>query len=257
MSKQRNLEQKRAKKEQKKQEQKRKRYLILSVSAVCVLIIGALVLITSLLIRFVYEGEDMVNESTGERYHLAPWNFEPAYYTSKTYGRLDGHKVVTLNGDGKDKEPIDPKQWLARDVYGIYEVYYADGVTLPTLENFEVKAINICNDSAESNTFIAAITKSSEIQTVLRSILDGTPVEVPEDGEALANYTLRFSSFRYDWLYYKITFHVNSKGIYYYDRATQTTYEADGLVEEYIKEAIKNLTPTTDAVSDTQTAGAV
>ncbi|MBE6637270.1 MAG: hypothetical protein E7618_05650 [Ruminococcaceae bacterium] len=257
MKKQRNLEQKRAKKQQKKNEQRRKRYLILSVAAACVLMIGIVMLIASLPIRFVYEGDAMKNESTGELYYLAPWNYEPAFYTSKTYGRLDGHKVVTLNGDGKDKEPIDPKQWLARDVYGIYEVYYGEGVTLPTLENFEVNAINICNDSADANTFIAAITKSSEIQTVLRSILEGTPVEVPDDGEALANYTLRFSSSRYDWLYYKITFHVNSKGIYYYDRETRTTYVADALIEDYIKEAIENLTPTTESNSDTESVGTV
>jgi len=82
-------------------------------------------------------------------------------------------------------------------------------------------------------------------------------VEVPDDGEALANYTLRFSSSRYDWLYYKITFHVNSKGIYYYDRETRTTYVADALIEDYIKEAIENLTPTTESNSDTESVGTV
>ena len=228
-----------ARKKQKKEAQKKKQLTVLLVAFGCVILIALILFVSSLPAQFETEGDRVVNKGNGNAYYLAPWNYEPAYYTTKTYGRLDGHKMVTLNGDLREKEPIDPAKWLARDVYGIYEVYYSVNEILPTLAEFEADSIRICNDGVEYNKFLNEITKAEDVQAVLDAILNGEPVTIPEGGQTVANYTLRFVSSRYDWLYYKITYHVNSGGLYYYDRTTDTVYRADSLVEDYIRESVE------------------
>jgi len=246
--KKRNPAKKQALKEQKQKKKARDRAALLIVSAATLLALVA-VLIAASLPRYVKikptEDGRYYDTGTGLYYLAAPSNYEPVRYSVyKPYGKGGGDFFYPITGQ-------DTAKWLARDVYGICEVYYQEDITLPTLEVFKPSTIRVCVDG-EKVAQVVEITDSDHVKRVVDAVLKNEAVTLPTESTAV--YTLRITSSEYTWLYYNVVFMVTKDGNFYYDRSTKKAVAAGTLVEEYIQNAVKEYETGTDTGSGTAEA---
>lgn len=210
-----------------KQQKKQKRSIILLISALCVLAVLAVTILSSLPHYVKIEAVDgkYVDTETGITYLAAPQNYEPVSYTQKAYGKLDGNYVYPITG-------MNTSDWLAEDYYGILAVYYNEKLTLPALEDFSPVRIQVCRDQASAVVRVADISDRDDVLHIVDALLCGEETEQADSGTVV--YTLRISSSQYTWLYYNVAYVVTPEGSYYYDRGTGRRVKADGLVDSYL-----------------------
>lgn len=219
---------------ERKKQKARKRNIIIIIAAICLIAVIAIWVIASMPHYSTIEadGDRYIDRSTGIYYLAAPLNYEPVSYTRSPYGKLSGNYVYPITGKSTS-------EWLAEDYYGILYVYYAEELTLPTLDEFYPDRIQVCSDNSSAVVRLADIKDEDDVDSVIRCILNAPEASEPTSSEAV--YTLRVSSSRYSWIYYNITYIVSESGRYYYDRGTGRCVEADGIVAEYLEGATTEL----------------
>lgn len=221
-------------KAERKKQKAHKRNVIIIVAAVCLIAVIAIWAIASMphYAKLEAEGDRYIDRSTGIYYLAAPINYEPVSYTRKPYGKLTGNYVYPITGKSTS-------EWLAEDYYGIFSVYYAENITLPSLNEFHPDRIQVCSDNSSAVVRLADIKDEDDVDSIIRCILNAPEAPQPTSSEAV--YTLRISSSRYSWIYYNVTYIVSDSGRYYYDRGTGRCVEADGIVAEYLEGAMTEL----------------
>ncbi len=119
--------------------EERKMKRIIAALLCAVLVMGVLVS-CSKGNKFVSDGGKYVDKKTNVSYIDAPACYEPIAMSEKLYGTLDEVKLYEIIG-------ADPQKWLAETTG---TVFYADGVTLPTLSQMTISRADILVDGTTS-----------------------------------------------------------------------------------------------------------
>lgn len=147
-----------------------------------------------------YNGEDgSYTDKKGNEYLRAPAAYEPvSYETDKAFGKLiagigefelyqiahapEGEWVTTADGD----------------------VLYRKDVQLPSLTEFGATNIYVCREGEKIHAF-ANITKTDEINAILKTYLEGESIPYPNK-VATESLRLRIASDKYPFLFYRLTY---------------------------------------------------
>ena len=195
-------------------------------SVLVFLLIASTLLLSSCsdVLKFKYEGGVLLDTKNNIKYTKASVSYEPVSISSE---------YATFNGTSLYKMPnSDPSQWLSERYNGLGAVYYAEGVKLPTLEQFNPTKAIICTIS-EKTIGIASIDDIDVIDELCDIMING------EDAvyrDILDNYSLKLVSEDYPFLYYNVVYTLSEDGgVYIYDRGTKRTVEIGDLLDPYFK----------------------
>ena len=192
----------------------------------CLLCCAALLCSCSSYHSFIYKNGFFVDRATGIRYTDAPLCYEPVALGSQ-YALYEPDVPIYAVRDA------DPREWLTEDYSGIGGMYYAESVTPPTLTEFGATGVYIC--VSEVNTIsIGEITEADDIAALVDLLENGEDVSVSFGSDALS-YSLKYSSERYPFLYYSVSYIKTADGKkYIYNRGSKKTVSAGNLLEAYL-----------------------
>ena len=137
---------------------KKTRYIIIAVAFICAL--SAVLSSCSKGNKFEIDGNKYVDKKTNISYIDAPASYSPIGIEDKVYGTFKELSLYAITG-------ADPQKWLC-EKQGT--VFYADGVSLPTLVQMNVSAVDIMledvslvtvTDKAQISLFSAAYASAS------------------------------------------------------------------------------------------------
>ena len=152
------------------------------------------------------EGEAYIDKKNDTVWYGAPLNFQPVS-TGAAAAMLGDTEICVI-------PDMDSSRWLAEAFEGIGAVYYAEGVTLPTLETFEANGVLICSEV--NLTFAMAQSQDKAlVDQLVDAIVNGEAVEAAKGN----SYHVKFTSAAYPGLYYDLLYIEGEDGCYYlFDR---------------------------------------
>lgn len=179
--------------------------------------------------------EAYLDADRGVTYLLAPmYAYEPVEYIADPYAKGGGDYFYPMNG-------VSPQDYLAREVAeDIFDVYYNQELSLPSLAAFETSDVVVCVDNSGRPSGLPLVFSKDELADILHEILDGMAIE-SLTGEVEAVYTLRFISERYPFLYYCVKYVVTDGGSYYYDYVSETYTRAWDVVDDHLREYYQSM----------------
>ncbi len=161
-------------------QKKIKRIKKIGICAVAALLCICSVLLSSCAKGYRFGADEQgrtVNKKTGTAYNVAPACYQPIAVTEELYGSGDENTYYALAG-------VDPAQWL----YGELGVLlYADGVTLPTLEQMNIGEIEMKENDI---TLSDRIMDASVIGEIISQYTSGENLTYL-GGQAAVNIVLR------------------------------------------------------------------
>jgi len=242
LSKNRNLNKKQARREAKEQAA-RQRQKDLIYAVVVALLAFATVLVLTVHVDYVYletergtdaEGETVLyfhDRDHGVTYLAAPpFAYEPVLLIEKAYAKYDGCFLYPMEG-------VSPTQFLAYEVTeGIYDIYYNEELTLPTLSDDIWSGIDVCIDQTLTPQCFLTLSEKNKVVTVQDEILNGKTVEVLE-GTVDGIFNLRFTTKTYPFLYFCVKYITTEEGYnYYYNYLTDTYITAGDTLDEALRD---------------------
>ena len=168
-----------------------------------------------------------VDGRTGIAYHDAPGCYEPVAI-GKEYAQLKyGRKTSVVFYEMGE---MDPAKWLCEEGK---TVFYADGVTLPTLTEMAPEQVHLCIEQA-STMVLSTITDAEDIAALIEVWQTGE--EVTYTGlEPSVNLRVKFESPTYPGLYYSLIYLEYSDGSkVLYDRYAARCVNAGDVLLEYV-----------------------
>lgn len=197
------------------------------------LLMSALMLTASLAscrlhkVTFDAANNQYVDGRTDIRYTDAPGCYEPVAI-GKEYAKISygGKATVTLHEMGN----MDPAQWLCEEGK---TVFYAEGVTLPTLNEMAPDKVHLCIEEAVTMV-LSTITDAEDIAALIEVWQTGE--EVTYTGlEPAVNLRVKFESPTYPGLYYSLIYLEYSDGSkVLYDRYAARCVNAGDVLLEYV-----------------------
>ena len=149
--------------------------------------------------KFAAEGLGFVDKKTNITYNFAPLCYEPIILGDKIYGSDGDIDFYEIMGQ-------DPQMWLGDADGG---VFYAQGITLPTLDKMNVTRIEIC--TVGSALLVRdRITEPDQISAIITEYMSEEKLIYPNTA-ANASYKLRFADSSLD-IYYCLEFFRYSGG---------------------------------------------
>lgn len=168
-----------------------------------------------------------VDGRTGIAYHDAPGCYEPVAI-GKEYAQLKyGRKTSVVFYEMGE---MDPAKWLCEEGK---TVFYADGVTLPTLTEMAPEQVHLCIEQA-STMVLSTITDAEDIHALIDVWLNGEEV-VYTGLEPNVNLRVKFESASYPGLYYSLIYLEYGDGTkMLYDRFAARCVDAGDVLLEYV-----------------------
>ena len=160
-------------------------------------------------------------------YHYAPVSYEPVIRVKSQYGVIDGEPVYPISG-------VEPTRWLSEKYQGMGAVYFADGIELPALTEFDADTVCICTESEMGVKQVRSIEVRDQVLAVIDKLENGESAIMPTEATV---YHLKFTSATYSWLYYDILYYEAEEGNYLYDRSRQKLVDAGTLLLGYLPRA--------------------
>lgn len=161
-------------------------------------------------------------------YHYAPVSYEPVKVRiNEKYGVIDGETVYPLSD-------VEPTRWLSEKYQGMGAVYFADGIELPALTEFDADTVCICTESEMGVKQVRSIEVRDQVLAVIDKLENGESAIMPTEATV---YHLKFTSATYSWLYYDILYYEAEEGNYLYDRSRQKLVDAGTLLLGYLPRA--------------------
>ena len=130
--------------------------------------------------KFVADGLGYVDKETEVSYSFAPFCYEPIELGEKIYGSDGELEFYEIVGQ-------DPKLWLGEKDGG---VFYAEGVTLPTIDKMNISELQFCT-TGEQIFVRERINSELFISDVISEYLSAQPLYYL-NSEAELTYKLRF-----------------------------------------------------------------
>ena len=181
-------------------------------------------------VQIVYDKEKggYYDAKHGVLYHYAPVSYEPVKVRiTEKYGTIDGETVYPLTG-------AEPTRWLSEKYQGMGAIYYADGIELPALTEFDADIVCICTESEMGVKQVRSIEERDQVLAVIDKLENGESTIMPTEATV---YHLKFTSATYSWLYYDILYYEADDGNYLYDRSRQKLVDAGTLLLGYLPRA--------------------
>ena len=131
--------------------------------------------------KFTTNGASFVDKKTDVTYDFAPQCYEPIAIGEKVYGSDGDIEFYEIVGQ-------DPQKWLGDADGG---VFYAKGVTLPTIDKMNVARLELC--TVKKQTLVAKrITDAETISAMINGYLSQKEIVYPNKTAAVS-YKLRFA----------------------------------------------------------------
>lgn len=116
-------------------------------------------------------------------------------------------------------EGADPTSMLANQYF---ELFYAKGVELPTLDRMDVTKVYVGSviEGAVMDLTVATITDAADISALIALYTGGVcfpEAEKFEDGTIVSEFNLRFASAKYPAFYYRLSYHHYAKDVLVYE----------------------------------------
>lgn len=175
--------------------------------------------------RFKHEAGRFIDERSGTVYVAAPYGYEATYKTDEYAKNSAG--TVTFSTIAKS----DPQMWLAGDDYTLY---YAEGVTLPTLDTLNCTNIYVCVSTEKTTVCYIDITDNSVIENVIKAYSAGRTATLPDEPTREA-YDLRFYSNDYPMLYMTYSLKIYEGGYYIGDKETEAFVNIGDCLKDYFE----------------------
>ena len=191
-------------------------FFIISAALLLVAIILLSVFLSSYLSVVHLRSEDggitLIDVKKDVKYLLAPMCYEPIAYMTDVYaeyGDTEYHAV-------RDADPAD---FLCTIDMNIFDLYYADTITLPDLTRFNASYTRVCRVGE-----IAIMSHSIEkegTEGIVKHFLTAETVDSSLISGVKTTLYLKFMSEDYNFMYYVITYYETNGGDrYLYDRTT-------------------------------------
>jgi hypothetical protein len=121
-----------------------------------------------------------VDKKTGIAYYDAPACYQPLSISEEKYGILGEVELFKMVG-------ADPKSWLCEKTGTIF---YAEGVTLPAVNEMTVSYLSVVNDDKE----VTRITDAAVIASLASTYVNGAEIEKPHwlTDAYVINWRLKF-----------------------------------------------------------------
>lgn len=154
---------------------------------------------------------------TGGKYQAAPMRYMPVALEDE-WGALDhkkpyGMRLYTL-------PDMDADAWLAAEDG---TVFYADGVTLPTLAEMAPTAVYVYTND-EAAVMKAEITDADVVAGLVAACAEDKGGSFSSAATLSSEYSVRFASEQYPGLYYCLRYVEYEDAYYLYDGETRTHY---------------------------------
>lgn len=175
----------------------------IALSALCLLLVGAALLTScSRIPTMKYEDGVFTHPRTHVTYRQAPAYYEAVARGTESVAKIDGDKLDDLL-----LYPITgmaQNEWLCGEDYS---VFYADGVSLPTLSELQATSLLICKTD-EKTSSLAEITSLISIEQLVNTYRNGVcfDYEDLDSVESPVRYDLKFVSSAYKGLQYDLTY---------------------------------------------------
>ena len=170
--------------------------------AICILL-TCLILCACTNKRLTPNGEKLIDNKTGIEYNVAPSCYEPIGLGTE-YARSDRQGYdVTYYRIGE----LSPLEWLTD---GEYNVYYANGVTLPSFDEMSFNRIVVCEEY-DALISVKDITDASLVNKVIDGYKNAQETEYL-GLKADAVYKLKFRSAIYPYIQYSLTYYEYTDG---------------------------------------------
>ena len=217
----------------------------------CTLLIAAT--LCSCAVNLTEKDGNLVDSKNGITYRYAPFCFEPSHTDAEVYAKC---KKLNLELYPVTGQPTS--EWISELYEGIGGLWYADTITLPTLEEFGTDKVYICIESVIT-TSLGQITEKSDIDALIDAYVNGEQCAIPTSGKS---YKLKFESPDYPGIYYNLLYILTSHeetvldengdpvvevvegeevtltkyvyGHYIYDRSSGSCVDIGEILEKYI-----------------------
>lgn len=131
--------------------------------------------------KFVSDGAAFVDKKTDVTYDFAPLCYEPIAIGETVYGSDGDIEFYEISGQ-------DPTRWLCDADGG---VFYAKGVTLPSVDKMNVARLELC--TVKNQTLVAkSITDSETVCAIINGYLSESEIIYPNKTPSVS-YKLRFA----------------------------------------------------------------
>lgn len=207
--------------ENKMKKENTKRFYCLSLVA---LLCALTLLLGSCSERFVSEGPDYRDRETKVTYEYAPFCYEAIETSKDVYAESENDIFYEIVGQ-------DPLKWLCESSG---TVFYAKGISLPSLDKMNISYIDICAEGS-SVAVRSKITDSEHISAIVSSYISADSLEYSGD-VASVSYKIRFADTSLG-LYYSVSFLGYADGsAYIYNRSEERMVKAPAELINYINE---------------------
>ena len=202
---------------------------VLALVFTCVMLVGSLSACRLHKVQFDKDLNLYTDGRTGIRYTDAPGCYEPVAigkeYAKWSYNRKSGVIFYEIGN-------MDPAKWLCEEGK---TVFYAEGVTLPTLTEMAPEKVHLCVEEAITAVLVT-VTDQADINALIDAWLGGE--EITYSGlEPTLNLRIKFESPSYPGLYYSLIYLEYSDGSkVLYDRSSARCVMVGDVLKEYIGE---------------------
>ena len=179
-----------------------------TVKTIMVVLLLCVLLVSCADARFASSGNVLVDNKTNIEYNVAPGCYEPVSL-GKEVAKVDKgsyEKIYYQIGE------LSINEWLTDNSYN---VFYADGVKLPTFEEMMFNRILVCEEY-DQLVCINDITDSSLVSALIDGYNNGTPSKYMEF-KADEVLKLKFRSAIYPYLQYSLTYYEYTDGCFFED----------------------------------------
>ena len=179
-----------------------------SIKTVVLLLLACLLLSSCAGTRFSSDGSMLIDKNTKIEYNVAPSCYEPVSLGAEVTRDDNGSHKKTYYQVGT----LSTDEWLTDD---LYNVYYAKGIKLPTLEEMMCNRLLVCDDG-EQLIALLDVTDADAVSAVISAYLNGEPSKYVSLGEH-SSLKLKFRSAIYPYLQYSLTYYEYPNGCAYED----------------------------------------
>lgn len=165
-----------------------------------------------------FKNEEYHDSKNDITYRQAPLNYEAVKIADKAVARVKksvGDDILLYPVDGMETE-----QMLAND---LYEIFYADGITLPNVWDMGIREIYICKTQTISAQ-LATIDTEKDVDEILALYRYGTGISKNKISmeQASDHYYLKFVSTTHPYLYYCLEYLTFSQEVIIYESIANT-----------------------------------
>lgn len=193
---------------------------------------GGVVLLVLLMLFLIPRPLSLIENETGSyydaknqiTYQLAPFQYEPEAWKTKPYAVCGDTDFYPISG-------LDPKRFLCTVEAGEGVVWFAEDISLPSVENIKPEEAIVCT-ATETVVGIRTISRKAHAQKIIDAFTEGDALEIiPYPNRKL---TLKFRSDAFPGLFYNLTYLECEEGNFLYDRESDRCVDVGTLLCWYI-----------------------